>query len=79
MMAASLPVLNKHLFIQGPPSLKSENQSEISSVESDFSDIRTVGATLGINPEDLHMERFKIDRTKLEDMLKSKVFSVQDL
>ena len=73
MMAMPLPIFNKHLFIQGPPSVKSENQSEISSVESDFSDIRSVAAQLGItNPDELHMERFKIDRMKLEDMVKSK-------
>lgn len=75
-MAASMPVLNKHLFnIHGPPSVKSDNQSEISSMDSEFSDIRTVGVTLGINPEDIHMERFKIDRMKLEDLLKSIYFT----
>ncbi|XP_030382478.1 protein bicaudal C [Scaptodrosophila lebanonensis] len=59
-----------------PPLLKgsnapSETQSEISSVDSDWSDIRTIALKLGVqNPEDLHTERFKVDRQKLEQLLK---------
>lgn len=52
----------------GPPS---ELSSEVSSAESDFSDLRTIAAGLGIaDPEEIYTERFKIDRTKLEDMIK---------
>lgn len=53
----------------GPPS---EMSSEISSAESDFSDLRTIAAGLGIlEPDEVYTERFTIDRTKLEDMMKS--------
>lgn len=53
----------------GPPS---EMSSEISSAESDFSDLKTIAASLGIlEVEEIYTERFKIDRTKLEDMMKS--------
>lgn len=57
----------------GPPS--EAQSSEISSVESDFSDLRSIAAGLGIvDPEEVYTERFKIDRLKLEDMIKSKIF-----
>ncbi|KAL5281386.1 BICC1 family protein [Megaselia abdita] len=53
----------------GPPS---EAQSEISSVDSDWSDIRAIANKLGVqNPDDLHTERFKVDRQKLENMIKT--------
>lgn len=56
----------------GPPS---ETQSEISSVDSDWSDIRAIANKLGVqNPDDLHTERFKVDRQKLENMIKSEFF-----
>lgn len=56
----------------GPPS--ESLGSEISSVESDFSDMRTIAAGLGITEqEEIYTERFKIDRSKLEDMLKCKL------
>lgn len=52
----------------GPPS--EAPSSEISSVDS-FSDLRTIAAGLGItDPEEIYTERFKIDRTKLEEMIK---------
>lgn len=45
--------------------------SEISSADSDWSDIRAIALKLGVaNPDDLHTERFKVDRQKLEQMLK---------
>lgn len=51
----------------------SETQSEISSVDSDWSDIRAIALKLGVsNPDDLHTERFKVDRQKLEQMIKGK-------
>lgn len=51
----------------------SETQSEISSVDSDWSDIRAIAMKLGVaNPDDLHTERFKVDRQKLEQMIKGK-------
>lgn len=49
----------------------SETQSEISSVDSDWSDIRAIAMKLGVkNPDDLHTERFKVDRQKLEQLIK---------
>jgi hypothetical protein len=54
----------------GPPS--EAPSSEISSVESDFSDLKSIAMGLGItDPDDVYTERFKIDRLKLEDMIKS--------
>lgn len=58
----------------GPPSevLSEAPSSELSSVDS-FSDLRTVAISLGItDPDEIYTERFKIDRTKLEDMIKRK-------
>lgn len=53
-----------------------ENQSEISSADSYWSgngDLRTIAAQLGVaNPEDLFTERFRVDRQKLEAMIRSK-------
>ncbi|XP_026843636.1 protein bicaudal C [Drosophila persimilis] len=50
----------------------SETQSEISSVDSDWSDIRAIALKLGVqNPDDLHTERFKVDRQKLEQLIKA--------
>lgn len=55
----------------GPPS--EAPSSELSSVESDFSDLNKIIAGLGIiDPEEVYTERFKIDRLKLEEMIKSK-------
>jgi hypothetical protein len=54
----------------GPPS--EAPSSEVSSVDS-FSDLRTIAVSLGImEPEEVYVERFKIDRAKLEEMLISK-------
>lgn len=59
----------------GPPS--EAPSSEISSVESDFSDLKSIAAGLGIiDPDEVYTERFKIDRIKLEDMIKSKLSKV---
>lgn len=56
----------------GTPATSSETQSEISSADSDWSDIRAIANKLGVqNPDDLHTERFKVDRQKLEQMIKS--------
>lgn len=56
----------------GPPS--EAPSSELSSVESDFSDLKSIVAGLGIvDFEEVYTERFKIDRAKLEDMIKSKL------
>lgn len=54
----------------GPPS--EAPSSELSSVESDFSDLKSIIAGLGIvDPDEVYTERFKIDRAKLEEMIKS--------
>lgn len=50
----------------------SESQSEISSVDSDWSDIKSIALKLGVaNADDLISERFKVDRQKLESMIQS--------
>lgn len=55
----------------------SETQSEISSADSDWSDIRAIATKLGVqNPDDLHTERFKVDRHKLENMIKGMFESI---
>ena len=74
-MMSQLPFLMSARFSvagssNGPPS--EAPSSEISSVESDFSDLKSIAAGLGIlDLEEVYTERFKIDRMKLEDMIKS--------
>jgi len=71
MMTSCTPVFNKHIY----PTVRtpSESQSEISSVDSDWSDLKNIAAQLGVsNVDDLATERFKVDRLKLENMIKSK-------
>lgn len=41
-----------------------------SSVASDWSDINSIALQLGVSPDELTNERFKIDRLKLENMIK---------
>lgn len=54
----------------------SESQSEASSsAESDWSDMNGIALQLGLHPKELCIERFKVDRQKLENMIKSNVFS----
>ncbi|XP_053675629.1 protein bicaudal C [Anopheles nili] len=73
-MMASCSSFSKHIFLNGGP--PSETTSEISSVESDWGDLRLIAAQLGVaNPDDLHVERFKVDRQKLEDMIKVETYS----
>lgn len=48
----------------------SESRSEASSVESDWSDINSIAIQMGVSPNDLAIERFKVDRQKLENMIK---------
>ncbi|XP_053696138.1 protein bicaudal C [Sabethes cyaneus] len=74
-MMASCSPFNKHIFINGGPPSETTG-SEISSVESDWGDLRLIAAQLGVaNPDDLHVERFKVDRQKLEDMIKVETYS----
>ncbi|XP_058818853.1 protein bicaudal C [Topomyia yanbarensis] len=74
MMTSCTP-FNKHIFINGGPPSETTG-SEISSVESDWGDLRLIAAQLGVaNPDDLHVERFKVDRQKLEDMIKVETYS----
>lgn len=55
----------------------SESQSEISSVDSDWSDIKSIALKLGVvNADDLISERFKVDRQKLESMIQSECIFV---
>lgn len=50
----------------------SESQSEASSsAESDMSDINGVALLLGMSTKDVHVDRFRVDRQKLENMIKS--------
>lgn len=54
----------------------SESQSEISSVDSEWNDKGMIAAQLGIsNPDDMANERFKVDRQKLENLIKGKAFN----
>lgn len=71
MMLPQMPfVSNSRFSVAG----SSSASSEISSIESDFSDLKSIAAGLGIvDLEEVFMERFKIDRLKLEDMIKSKM------
>lgn len=60
-----------------PPALRfdSESQSEISSVDSEWNDKGSIAAQLGIpNPDDMANERFKVDRQKLENLIKGNHF-----
>ena len=55
----------------------SESQSEASSsAESDWSDYNSIALQMGLHPKDLCVERFKVDRQKLENMIKGKFISV---
>lgn len=52
----------------------SESQSEASSsAESDWSDIKSIALHMGLDPEDMCVERFKVDRQKLENMIKGNI------
>lgn len=72
--------LNPHVsFKQFPPlssfikrwtTTSSESQSEISTIGSELSDVKGIAFQLGIDPDDLCNERFKVDRQKLENMIK---------
>lgn len=68
MMPSALP-FNKLLY--QAVRATSESQSEVSSVDSDWSDVRGIALQLGVSdPDDLANERFKVDRQKLENMIK---------
>lgn len=68
MMPSCSPFTKHHFYGGGPPS---ESQSEISSVDSGRSDLKAIALQLGVdNPDDLITERFKVDRTKLESMMR---------
>lgn len=55
----------------------SESQSEISSVDSEWNDKGSIAAQLGIsNPDDMANERFKVDRQKLENLIKGNKFFI---
>lgn len=59
-------------FVHADIRRQSESQSEISSESSDWSDLKSIAVKLGINnPDDMVTERFKVDRQKLETMIKS--------
>lgn len=51
---------------------QTDTRSEISSLDSDWSDLKSIAVQLGVTDLDnLYTERFKIDRQKLSDMIKS--------
>lgn len=63
-------VAYNQLFLQDDP--RSDTHSEVSSAESDWSDMKSIAMQLGIaNVDDLYTERFKIDRQKLSEMIQS--------
>lgn len=69
----TLPLSKTLLFEQHQYAPSSDTRSEASSVASEWSDINSNFALqLGVNKEDLKDERFKIDRQKLENMIKGK-------
>lgn len=54
----------------------SESQSETSSsAESDWSDVNSFALQSGLHPDNVGVERFKVDRQKLEYMIKSNVLT----
>lgn len=58
----------KQMYLQD--NHKSDIPSEISSVDSEWSDLKSIATQLGVaNMDDLYTERFKIDCQKLSDML----------
>lgn len=70
MPASSCSPFIKHIYSSGGP--PSESTSEISSVDSDWSDLKAIAVQLGIpNSEALITERFKVDRSKLEEMIRT--------
>lgn len=74
MAAYQNSAYNKMLFVESVRR-PSESQSEISSVDSDWSDIKSIALKLGVaNADDLVSERFKVDRQKLESMIQSELF-----
>ncbi|XP_059618015.1 protein bicaudal C [Phlebotomus argentipes] len=48
---------------------RSETQSEVSSADSELNDLRSIAIQLGVSVDELSVERFKIERQKLESML----------
>lgn len=55
----------------------SESQSEASSsTGSDWSDNNGIALQMGLDPKDLYAQKFKVDRQKLENMLKSKPHAI---
>lgn len=68
--AASVAVATATAALGSSSGAPSETHSEISSVESNWSDIKAIALKLGVSdPDDLHTERFKIDRQKLEQLI----------
>lgn len=56
---------------------QSDTRSESSSLDSDWSDLKSIAVQLGVTDLDnLYTERFKIDRQKLSDMIKCKLKNV---
>lgn len=59
---------NNLLYQNAQPT--TESRSEVSTNESEWSDINTIAQQLGVSVADLQVERFKVDRSKLENMVK---------
>lgn len=52
----------------------SESQSEISSIGSDFNnDLKLIAVQLNVSVDDLKTERFKVDRQKIGNMIKTNI------
>lgn len=49
-----------------------ESRSEVSSNESEWSDINSIAQQMGVTVAELQVDRFKVDRSKLEIMVKGK-------
>lgn len=68
-----MPSTSAYSSIYANVKRSSETQSEISSIDSDWSDIKSIAMQLGVaNPDELVTQRFKVDRQKLENMIISK-------
>lgn len=49
-----------------------ESRSEVTN-ESEWSDINSIAQQMGVSVADLQVDRFKVDRSKLESMVKGRI------
>lgn len=61
---------NNLLYQNVQPS--TESRSEVSTNESEWSDINSIAQQMGVTVAELQVDRFKVDRSKLESMVKGR-------